>query len=285
MTAKPSLLVHLSQTSPILGDRAANRAVLEKTAARSRADVVVFPELALTGYTLGHRARELGVDLDDALPLALPEEGPTVIYGLVERGEDHLTYNTAAAQRGRSLLSAHRKIYLPTYGTFDEGRVFAPGRRSVRPFDLEEGWRAGLLVCEDFWHPALAYLHALQAMDTLFVLAAAPGRGAPTEEEGARFGSADSWSLLARSTALLHGCYVVLCNRVGVEEGITFAGGSMVVDPSGAIVGRAPQGEAAELEVTLERDAVARARQPYAHLRDEDPAVTLHTLERILRER
>jgi len=203
----------------------------------------------------------------------------------VERGEDHLTYNAAVAQRGPSLLSVHRKVYLPTYGTFDEGRIFAAGRRSVRPFELAEGWRAGLLVCEDFWHPALAYLLALQSVDVLVILAAAPGRGAPTAREGARFGSADSWDILARSTALLHGMYVVLCNRVGIEDGVIFAGGSMVVDPMGQVLTRAPQGEAATLDVMLERDAVARARQPYAHLRDDDPAVTLHTLERILRER
>ena len=76
-----------------------------------------------------------------------------------------------------------------------------------------------------------------------------------------------------------------MCNRVGIEDGVTFAGGSMVVDPMGQVLTRAPQGEAATLDVMLERDAVARARQPYAHLRDDDPAVTLHTLERILRER
>lgn len=285
MSAKPTLRVQLHQNSPSLADVAANRAMVETTVASSTADVLVFPELALTGYTLGHRARELGTDLETGPPVNLPDEGPTAIYGLVERGEDHLTYNAAVAQRGSTILSVHRKIYLPTYGTFDEGRIFAAGRRSVRPFGLADGWRVGLLVCEDFWHPALAYLLALQSVDALFVLAAAPGRGTPTAGEGERFGSAESWDILARSTALLHGMYVVLCNRVGVEDGVTFAGGSMVVGPTGEVVARAPQGEATTLDVTLERDAVARARQPYAHLRDEDPAVTLHTLERIVRER
>jgi len=285
VTALPALRVQLHQVAPTLGDVAANRSAVERAAAAAAADVVVFPELALTGYLLGHRARELGVDLGGGPPLASPAEGPALVYGLVERGGDHLTYNAAVAQRGTTLLAAHRKVYLPTYGTFDEGRVFAPGRRSLRPFTLAEGWQAGLLVCEDFWHPALAYLLALQAVDVLFVLSAAPGRGTPAPGADGRFGSPRSWELLARSTALLHGVYVVLCNRVGVEDGVTFAGGSLVADPGGEIVARAPHGEAATLDVTLERDAVARARQPFAHLRDEDPAVTLHTLERIVRER
>lgn len=285
MTGRPTLRVQVHQTAPALADHVANLSRVQTAAAEATADVVVFPELALTGYTLGHRARELGLDLSGEGPVRLPEEGPVAVYGLVERGEDHLTYNAAVAQRGGTLLARHRKIYLPTYGTFDEGRIFAAGRRSVRPFDLAEGWRAGLLVCEDFWHPALAYLLALQAVDVLLVLAAAPGRGLPVRGAGERFGSVESWDLLARSTALLHGMYVVLCNRVGVEDGVTFAGGSLVVDPRGGVLARAPQGEESILEVVLERDVVARARQPYAHLRDEDPAVTLHTLERIVRER
>lgn len=285
MTVHSTLRLQLHQTAPALADVAANRSRLEASAAAADADVLVFPELHLTGYTLGHRARELGVDLARAAPVTLPRTGPTVIFGLVERGEDHLTYNAAVAQRGATVLATHRKVYLPTYGTFDEGRIFAAGRRSVRPFALAEGWQAGLLVCEDFWHPSLAYLLALQAMDVLVVLAAAPGRGAPTGDADARFGSAASWELLARTTAMTHGVYVALCNRVGVEDGVTFAGGSMVVDPRGEILAKAPQGEESVLEVALERDAVARARQPYAHLRDEDPAVTLHTLERIVRER
>lgn len=287
MNPAPSLRVDLRQIAPVLGDPDANRRRLEEAAGGSDADVVLFPELSLTGYTLGHRARELGMVLGGASPppLSLGAEGPAVVYGMVERGEDHLTYNAAVAQRGEALLATHRKIYLPTYGTFDEGRVFAAGRRSVRVFTLAPGWEAGILVCEDFWHPALAYLLALQGMDVLFVLAAAPGRGVPLPGSGNRFGSTESWELLARSTALLHGVYVVLCNRVGVEEGVTFAGGSLVVAPGGEVVARAPQGEEASLDVTLLRDAVSRARHPYAHLRDEDPAVTLHTLHRILEER
>lgn len=277
------LRVEIRQTEPVLGDPEANRASMEAAVRETDAHLVVFPELALTGYSLGHRARELGVSLADGPPLALPAHGPVAVLGLVERGEDHLTYNAAVAARGSRILAVHRKVYLPTYGTFDEGRVFAAGRRSPRPFEATPGWQAGVLVCEDFWHPALAYLHAVQGADVLLVLAAAPGRGGSRVER--RFASTESWELIARTTALVHGVYVVLCNRVGAEGGVTFAGGSMVVDPAGEIVASAPQGEPAALDVVLERERVARARQPYAHLRDEDPAMVLHTLERVLRER
>lgn len=282
MTPLETLRLTLEQTAPALADVDTNRSALEAAVASADADVVLFPELALTGYTLGHRARELGLPLDGPPPLSLPDDGPVAVLGCVERGEDHLTYNTAFAARGSRILAAHRKVYLPTYGTFDEGRIFAPGRRSVRPFPLAPGWSAGLLVCEDFWHPALAYLLALQGMDVLLVLSAGPGRGVAPDGAGRTFTSTESWELIARTTALLHGVYVVLCNRAGVEDGITFAGGSLVVDPTGTVVARAPEAEVARLSVTLEREAVAAARQPYAHLRDEDPAVTLLTLQRIV---
>lgn len=278
------LRVVVEQTAPRFADPRANAAAMMEAVNRAEADVVVFPELALTGYALGHRARELGVGLDGAPPLPL-DDGPVAVYGLVERGDDHLTYNSAVAQRGRTLLTAHRKVYLPTYGTYEEGRIFAPGRRTVRTFPLAPGWKAGLLVCEDFWHPALAYLLALQGMDVLLVLAAGPGRDlAPGDDEPA-FRSMESWELIARTTAMLHGVWVVLCNRAGVEDGVTFAGGSLVVDPSGSVTARAPHARPARLDAVLSLEAVARARQPFSHLRDDDAAVTLQTLERIVRER
>lgn len=287
MTKEPrgDLRLVVEQSAPVLADVATNRSAVEAAVRDAEADVVLFPELALTGYCLGHRARELGIPLGDASPLSLPEDGPVAVLGLVERGEDHLTYNAAVAARGGRVLATHRKIYLPTYGTYDEGRVFAPGRRSVRTFPIAPGWSAGILVCEDFWHPALAYLVALQGADLLLVMSAAPGRRVADTGRGPGFASVESWELIARSTAMLYGMYVAVCNRVGAEDGVTFAGGSTVTAPTGTIVARAPHATPARLEVTLERERVARARHPFSHLRDEDPAITLHTLERIVRER
>src|ERR687893_824298 len=112
----------------------------------------------------------------------------------------------------------------------DEWRYFGRGDR-VEPFEVN-GWRIGVLICEDFWHPALTYILAMQGIHALVVLAAAPGRGALTGgEEGAFFASSDAWERIARTTAQLYGIYVAVCNRVGVEGGVTFAGESLVVAP------------------------------------------------------
>lgn len=284
-----ALHIAVEQFSPHAGpDRDAigkNRLRMEEAVASSPdADLVVFPELSLTGYAAREDAQSLALPLTPP-PLSLPSGGPTAAFGFIERGSDQLIYNSALVLEGREILASHRKVYLPTYGIFDEGRTFARGRRPLRPF-LLHGWSAGLLVCEDLWHPALPYLLALQRIDLLIVLAAAPGRGESTDPERfPLFGSGAGWELVICATALLHGVYVVVANRTGDEGGHTFAGGSLVADPLGSVVARAPQGEEASLMLALKKAVVREARSEFSHLRDEDPEVTYRQLGRILSSR
>ncbi len=283
-SAPPSALrVVVEQTAPRRLEMDANVAVVTEAlrqAADEGTDLVVFPELCLTGYDLGRWAAELAVSDGAALPFTGPE-GPVAVVGYPERDQDGRVFNVAAAWRGEQRLHRHRKRYLPTYGMFDEGRVFAPGDRGPRVFEVAPGWPTALLVCEELWHPSLPYLAALQGAAVLVVVAAGPGRGVLEGTSGAPFASTEAWSLLARTTALTHGVYVVLCNRAGVEGGVTFAGESLVVAPDGVVMTRASTG-VDRLRVTLEADAVRRARTPYSHLRDEDPGLVAREIERIL---
>ena len=278
-----NLRVTVEQFAPQRANMEANRATMEAAvAATSGRDLVVFPELSLTGYLLGGAAQDVALPLSKESPLRLGRGSPAVAFGMVERGSDQLVYNTGVVVRDGIVLGAHRKIYLPTYGMFDEGRLFAPGRRGVRPFDLTPDWRIGVLVCEDLWHPALAYLQAIQEVDVIVVMAAPPGRGLPDEGDRYEFTSTEPWELLVRSTAFLHGVYVVLACRTGVEGGVTFSGGSMVADPTGFIVARAPEMEDSSLEITLEKEAIRRARASFSHLRDEDPDLVRREIQRIV---
>ncbi len=163
---------------------------------------------------------------------------------------------------------------------FDEGRYFAPGRESPPVVRLPSGWTVGVLLCEDFWHPSLVYLLAVQGAEVILVMAAAPGRGKPADP-GALFASTEPWLLLARTAAIQYGLYLVLANRVGVEGGITFAGDSLIVAPDGEILARAPQGRPWILEACLSRGALRRSRTPFAHLRDEDPFFLRRALNRL----
>lgn len=252
----------------------------------SDADLLVTPELSLTGYDL--RDDVAAVAVEGAVEGALAgmvfgtdafDDVAPVLVGGVLRANTSVPYNAALLVDHGVIRHVHRKIYLPTYGMFDEMRYFGRGT-VVRAFDLN-GWRMGVLICEDFWHPLLTYLLALQGVHALLVVAAAPGRGAwDGGENGGFFASSDSWERIARAYAQLYGIYVVLCNRCGVEGGVTFAGESVAVAPDASVLARAGTGEEL-LRVELHADAIAGARTPYAHIRDEDAALALREIERI----
>jgi predicted amidohydrolase len=302
------LKLTIQQTAPLLGEVELNRRdLLERTMDSRDRDLLVFPELALTGYSLRGRIQRLAVPDREFPGLVLPDGSPPVALGIPERGSDELVYNTAVLVHEGRIRGKHRKVYLPTYGLFDESRYFASGRDSPSVSTLAGGWKVGLLLCEDLWHPSLLYLLAMQGVELVLVLAAAPGRGEPgsgrgepgsgpesmgpqTAVEGPRnqppdvalFSSTERWELLARAAALQFGVFLAVANRAGVEAGITFAGGSFVVGPDGDILERAPQGMAAVLDLTLRRGDLRRARNPYSHLRDEDPAFLNESLNRLL---
>ncbi len=274
-----TLRLAVSQSAPRLGDVAWNAAHISELARAHSADLLITPELSLTGYDVRDRVHELAQPVHSICRLAEWPRSTAIVAGFIEAGHDAIPYNTAAVIQGEALLFSHRKIYLPTYGMFDEGRYFGRGDR-VRCFDLN-GWRLGILICEDFWHPALTYLLACQRIDALIIQAAAPGRGAWAGGQNGDFASNDVWVRMARTTAQQYGVYVVLCNRTGVEGGVTFGGGSVVVQPDGEIA-RALHGEQTTATVSLERALLEQARRPYAHLRDDSAEFTLRELQRIV---
>lgn len=279
------LRLRVEQFAPVLGDRAANLrriAAAQREAADDGVQLLVTPELSLTGYDLRDRVHELAAPLDPLVPEL--EAGPDLIVGTVERGESWVPFNTAVHLRGGRVLHRHRKVYLPTYGMFDEGRFFGRGTH-VRGYDAGGGWRIGLLVCEDLWHPALVYLLATGGANLLIVQAAAAGRGTWEGAEGGRkFASGTTWETLACAAAAAYGIYVVVANRVGVEGPCVFAGGSLIVGPEGRTLVRGS--DEAEDRPTAELDlrAVAAARRPFSHARDEDPYLVARELDRLLRE-
>lgn len=270
----PALRLSLLQFAPVLRNEAANLKAMRDLLQDAETDLAVTPELSLTGYDLRDTAAEAAGSAQRGIELPVP-----TLAGGVDSANGGLLYNVAILAQSASVEIVHRKIYLPTYGMFDEGRYFARGDRT-QSFELN-GWRIGVLICEDFWHPALTYLLAMQGIHALIVMAAAPGRGAiQGGENGGFFASSDSWERIARTMAQLYGIYVAVCNRTGVEGGVTFAGESLVVAPDTAVIARAGV-ESERLDVVLERDVLIRARRPYAHLRDDDTRLVLAELERI----
>jgi predicted amidohydrolase len=277
----PVVRLAVAQTAPVLRDMARNAHGLLELARGSGADLLLTPELSLTGYDVGDAVHELGVDLAEGrAPEPLSGAGCALVAGVIESAPGG-PYNSAAVIAGDRVLFRHRKLYLPTYGMFDEGRWFGRGRR-MDVWSPAPGWTAGILICEDLWHPGLAYVLASRGIDLLLVPAAAPGRGVWEGGERSAFASADVWERIARTAAQLYGIYVALSNRVGVEGAVTFAGGSLIVAPDGTVLDRADDHAECVLHAQLRRDTIARARQPYAHVRDDDPALVMQELARAL---
>jgi predicted amidohydrolase len=278
--------LRIEQFAPALGRTDANLGHVVRAQADAAAEgvgLLVTPELSMTGYDVRDAVHALAAAESDA-PYPTVLQGPDVVVGTIERDAGFVPYNAALHLRGGRVLHRHRKVYLPTYGMFDEGRYFGRGD-GVRAYDAGGGWRVGLLVCEDLWHPALAWLLAAQGANLLVVQSAAAGRGVVAGGAGGgRFASWGAWEHLARAAALAYGAYVALANRVGVEGPLCFAGGSMIVAPDGAVIARADDLNADRIDAELSLDAVAAARRPYAHARDDDPRLVARELARILGE-
>ncbi len=233
------LTVGLAQIDCRLGDIAGNVERHLDWIERARADgvdLLVFPELSLTGYRLLHLTPRvaLAADSGELARLAAAAGDMAVLAGFVEEGPRGALYNSAVLLSQGRVRVVHRKLYLPTYGIFQEHRFLTAGRR-LDLLGLPWG-TAGVLICEDLWHPELARRLALGGARLIVVPSAGPGRiGAGEVPE-----SAESWELLTRSAALLNTCWIVYVNRVGWEEGSFYTGGSHVVRPGGDLVERAP---------------------------------------------
>jgi len=282
------LRIALAQLAPRLGvlddNLARHREVL--AAARSGgAGLVVFPELGLTGYQLQDLAAEVAMRADDPrlASLAADAAGMSAIVSFVEEAADHRLFISAALLEDGEVRFVHRKLFLPTYGLFDERRFFAAGDR-LRATDSRLGVKLGIAVCEDFWHLAVPETLALDGAQILINVSSSPGRDlAAIHEVG--LGTAASWRTLMRTYAQLTTSFVVFCNRVGMDETISFWGGSEVIAPSGEVVFTAPLFDEGLHFVDIELGDVRRERIGLPLLRDERPELHLRELRRILAER
>jgi predicted amidohydrolase len=279
--------VALAQVAPRLGDVAANLELAAdrlRAAAAEGADLVVFPELALTGYLLSDLVPEVAMAATDEQLRALSRSAPgsLVAVGFVEETDDHRYANSAVLIRDGEVVGLHRKVYLPTYGMFDEGRFTRAGDR-IRTTEVGEPLgRIGLSICEDFWHPSVPMLQAHDGASLLVNLAAGPAR-APGSEAG--LAAIAGWHRMQETYALLGTVAVAFCNRVGNEEGLTFWGGSRLIGANGAVIAEAPLYADALVVGTLDTDDLRMQRYQLPILADERLDLTRRELDRIITER
>jgi predicted amidohydrolase len=254
-----------------------------RTARDGGADLVVFPELSLTGYSIKDSTRDLALRLPEGAAVLDPlirESGDiSILVGCVEQSKEFGLFNSAVLIERGTARSVHRKVYLPTYGMFEEGRHFSPGR-SVRAFDSAPG-RLGVLVCEDLWHLPLPYLLAQDGAQVIIGMAASPARLAGDAE---KLQNAEANGEQHRAFARLLSVYVLFCNRVGIEDGVNFWGGSEIVSPRGQVVARAKLFEEDLLYAELDDREVEQARFLSRHYLDDRPELVSRELQRIRAE-
>lgn len=278
--ATTSLAVAVAQIVTVLGDVAANRRKhLEVIDAARTAgiDVLVFPEMSLTGHAAGPDTLRLALRREDPLiaDIARASGAMGTVFGLIEEGSAAQFYNTAIAVRDGAIVAAHRKINLATYGRLDDGKHFAAGR-SVETLDLAPDWRAGIMICADLWNPALVHLAAVQGATLLL----APISSA-IEAVGADFDNPGGWDVNLRFYALTYGLPVAMANRVGREGELTFWGGSRILDPFGRTLAKAEGEDEALVQARVEFNDVRRARYLLPTVRDANLPLLQRELERI----
>ncbi len=276
--------IALAQLNTHLGDVPAN---LEKhldqvrQAKAAGADLLIFPELSLTGYCLQDLVPAVAhhASSDDPLfkPLLEASQWIDLVVGFVDEDQRHRFYISSAYLSGGLVLHVHHKVYLPTYGLFDEGRFFAPGDE-VRAFDTRFG-RAGMLICEDFWHASPPYLLWLDGADLMLFCSASPGRGLG---QGPALDAARWVEDINRAYAGLFTTFVVHSNRTGFEDGLNFWGGSTIYDPNGELVAKSPYHEEHLVVAEIDLNQLHRTRARLPLLRDERAALTHSQLTRIL---
>jgi len=286
------------QLKPRKGDYAANLARLagifsQVDSLEPRPDVAVFAETALTGYfveggvrdvalTAGAFARDLQSQYTSAVSTPRPLDLCIGFYEVWNNAFYNSALYVTLGGDEPVIRHVHRKLFLPTYGMFDEER-FVDSGFEVRAFDTDWG-RAAMLICEDAWHSLTGTVAALDGATTVFVLSASPARGVwRREDEGPIPANLKRWERLARDIAEEHGVFVALVNLVGTEGGKTFSGGSIVCGPHGDVRAQAPLWDETIMTITLDPHDLTRARSDAPLLNDLEKMMPhlMRTVDRI----
>src|SRR6184192_3171391 len=291
----------IAQIRPSKGEYAANLQKIGGVLAQIAkldppVDLVIFPETVTSGYFVEGGVRDVAVTagtlfrdltVEHKAAAAPPID---VAVGFYEVFQNHFYNSCLYASLGNAspgnassgnaspgsaspghaspgIKHVHRKVFLPTYGVFDEERFVDRGR-DIQAFDTRYG-RVAILICEDAWHSITGTIAALQGAQLVIVPSASPARGTGMDEEGTRLpASVVRWERILKGIADEHGVWVAFASLVGFEGGKGFPGGSVVVSPAGEIVLRGPLFEEAVLTYEVDFEEITRARSEAPLLAD-----------------
>ncbi|MGH3660267.1 MAG: nitrilase-related carbon-nitrogen hydrolase [Micromonosporaceae bacterium] len=271
--------IALAQTDCELGMLESNLRRADATvrdAVGEGADLVVFPELALSGYALSMAAEDTSISAKDERLLALSRHGADVLIGLHEDGGLR-RYNASAYLSSGALTHLQRKLYLPTYLIWEERKHASPGQ-SLRAFDTAHG-RMAVLVCNDAWQSVMPWLAVQDGAEVLLVVANSTAGGGPDSLDNIAY-----WCDLVQFIARMQQVWVIFVNRVGEEDGAKFWGGSRVIDPFGHVVAQAPLWEEALVTVNVDPAAARRRRREVPLNAEARLGLVAREVDRLIRE-
>jgi len=276
--------ITLAQIDSHLGDIDANLERAHDVVANAldaSSDLIVLPELHLSGYSIGDIDADLSMRPDDPRLEKLGRQAGQagVLLGFVESGPHGThTYNSMAFYQGGQLRHVHRKLYLPAYTPFEERNHFTPGP-TLRAFPVSPDTRMAVLVCNDAWQPHLAFLAAQDGAKALLVPAASAQSRFPEH-----YDSHEYWHDITHFYGRMFQVYVMFVNRVGVEGALRFWGGSHVIDPWGNVVDEAPEGEEQLLTVEVDLAEVRRRRRQVPLVKEARLGLLQREISRLLEE-
>ena len=277
--------ITLAQIDARPGELEANVAHAEQViadAVSEGTDLVVFPELSLSGYSIGDLKEDLSIQPEDEriAKLVKNAKGAGVLLGFPEAQPHGLhIYNSAAYYENGCLVHVHRKLFLPNYATFEERKHFLPGQSS-RAFPILGGrHRAATLVCNDAWQPQLAYVATQDGAIILLVPACSAQSMFPE-----RYDSRSYWRGITRFYGRMFQLYVVFVNRVGTEGSLRFWGGSHVVDPWGQVIAEADEDREDLLTIDIDLSLVRRRRREIPLVREGRLGLLRREIDRLLEE-
>lgn len=245
----------------------------------NKADLIVFPELSLTGYSVKDLNYVISLNLEKTKlldELKSKSRDISIICGLAEEDESFGIYNSAVFISDGEIKFTHKKMYPPTYGLFEELRYFSRGKE-CKAHETKFG-KLGLLVCEDLWHISLPYTVAMDGAQIIIGIAASPTRLAGNYD---KFKNYEVNSEQHRAYARLLSSYFIFSNRVGFEDGVNFWGGSEIVDPFGNVMVAAKLFDEDIIYSDINLNEVKRARHQARHFLDEDLDLTIKNLNKI----
>ncbi len=263
---KPVSLL-LAQTGPKLGNKERNLRQISEQASKARkknADLLVFPELHLTGYTMrdevSHLAESIPGPSTRKVETLAREHGVHIVFGMPEESEvKGVIHNSAVFVGPKGLVGRYRKIHLPTHSVFEERRYYRPGQEAS-VFKTDIGI-IGLIICYDLYFPELTRLQALQGAELVVCISASPGLRR-------RF-----FEGFCLSRAMENAVYLAYVNRVGIEEGLQFWGGSRVIAPNGSVLAQCKY-DLEEFQICkVDLSEVSRARAFIPTIKDLEPGL------------